>query len=131
MNRILPNVHDLDQRGFWEAARREELVVRTCVPNGHVIHLPRSYCARCDSFDVTWSVVDGAATVHSWTIVEHAVDSAFPVPYTVALVELLDPASVRFVTHLDGRADLRAGQPMRLWFEHVSDDVVLPRWAPA
>ena len=32
---------------------------RVCRPAGHVLHLPRAYCATCDTFDVTWRPVAG------------------------------------------------------------------------
>jgi uncharacterized OB-fold protein len=120
---------DLDHGPFWAAAERGELVVEHCRTAGHVLHLPRGYCARCDSFDTEWHAVSGDASVHTWTVVEHTVDPAFPVPYTLALVELFDPPGVRFVTHLDGRVDLEPGQPMALRFERRGDRAV-PCWAP-
>ena len=107
-----------------------ELVVRVCRPAGHVLHLPRAYCATCDTFDVTWRPVAGRGTVHTWTVVEHAVDPAFPAPYTVVLVELDDPPGVRFVSDLPGRQELRVGQPMVVRFDDVADGIALPRWEP-
>ena len=98
-----------DSAGYWEAALRHELVVRVCRPAGHVLHLPRAYCATCDTFDVTWRPVAGRGTVHTWTVVEHAVDPAFPAPYTVVLVELDDPPGVRFVSDLPGRRNFTSG----------------------
>jgi uncharacterized OB-fold protein len=120
---------DPDHGPFWAGATRGELVVQRCRPEGHVLHLPRGYCDRCDTFDVEWTPVDGAATVHTWTVVEHSVDPAFPAPYTVALVELVDPAGVRFVTRLPGRVALCAGQAMALGFESAWGGAV-PRWDP-
>ena len=94
-------------------------------PAGHVLHLPRSYCAACDTFDVVWQPVAGRGVVHTWTVVEHVVDPAFPVPYTVVLVELVDPPGVRFVSDLPGRPDLRIGQPMVVRFDTVAAGVTL------
>lgn len=128
---LVPVTDDRDSAGFWEAARRGELAVQVCEPAGHVLHLPRGYCHHCDSFAVRWSVVRGRGTVHTWTTVEHAVDPAFPVPYTLVLVELDDESGVRLVTDLPGRPDLRVGDAMIVRFDEVAPGVVLPRWEQA
>lgn len=123
-----PFTADRDAAGFWAAARRGELVVQVCEPEGHVLHLPRGYCHICDSFEVAWKPVAGRGKVHTWTTVEHAVDPAFPVPYTVVLVELDDEPGVRFVTDLPGRPDLAVGLPMVVRFDELTHEVTLPRW---
>jgi len=128
--RLVPVDDDVDTGGFFAAARRGELVVRRCDGCDAVLHLPRAYCHACGSWEGRWQPVAGTGTVHSWTVVEHQVHPAYPVPYTVVLVQL-DAVAARFVGHLPGRVDLRAGQPMRVWFEHLDDGVVLPQWAPA
>ena len=74
--------------------------------------------------------VAGTGRVVSWTTAEHQVHPAYPVPYTIVLVELDDHPGVRFVGHLAGAPQLTDGQPMRVWFEQLDDGVVLPQWAP-
>jgi DUF35 OB-fold domain, acyl-CoA-associated len=61
--------------------------------------------------------------------VEHQVHPAYPVPYTVVLVQL-DDVAARLIGRLPGRPDLAPGQPMQVWFEEL-DGAVLPQWAPA
>ena len=126
-SRMRPVVDDRISEGFWEGARHGVLMVQVCAPEGHVLHLPKGYCCRCDTTDVEWRPVEGAASVHTWTIVEHSVDPA----YTIALVELEHERGVRFVTDLPGRQELHVGQRMELRFEDLGDDVVIPRWIPA
>jgi uncharacterized OB-fold protein len=128
--RILPVDDDRDTGGFFEAARRGELVVRACSSCGTVLHVPRAYCFACGSFDTVWRPVSGRGRVYSWTTVEHAVHPAFPVPYTVVLVELDDHPEARFVGYLPGVPPLTEGQPMEAWFEELDDGVVLPQWRP-
>ena len=128
---VVPAIEDLDSAPNWEAACGGELVVQLCRAAGHVLHLPRGYCHQCDSFDVTWQPVAGRGTVHTWTIVEHAVDPRFPVPYTIVLVELDDRPGVRFVADLPSRPELSVGSPMVVRFDRISDDLTLPRWVPA
>jgi len=125
--RLLPVQDDPETAGFWEAASRHELVIRRCGSCAAVIHLLRSYCGICGSWDTRWDPVRGEGMVHSWTVVEHQVHPAYPAPYTIVLVELHDEPSVRFITSVPGVADLIAGQPMQLTFETVEQDNVLPR----
>jgi len=126
---LVPVDDDPDTGGFFEAARREELVIRVCLGCGAVLHLPRAYCHTCGSWDGRWRPVAGFGTLYSWTVVEHQVHPLYPVPYTVVLVELEDVPSVRFVGHLCGAPDLVPGQRMRVWFDDT-EGAVVPQWRP-
>ena len=76
-----------------------------------VLHVPVAYCHRCGSWDTRWQVVAGTGSLYSWTVVAHQVHPAYPVPYTVVLVELDDHPEARLVGQLPGRPALEAGQP--------------------
>ncbi len=122
----------VDTGGFFEAAARGELA------HPDVQRLRRR-AARAASPTATAAAAGTAAgrpspapaRLYSWTVVAHQVHPAFPVPYTVVLVELDDHPEARLVGQLPGRPELVAGQPMEVWFEPLSDDVVLPQWRPA
>jgi uncharacterized OB-fold protein len=129
--RIRPVIDDRDTGGFWEAARRGELCLRQCVSCGNFLHMPRAYCSACQSWETRWQPVSGRGHLHSYTVAEHQVHPAFPVPYTIVLVDLDDAPGVRLVGSLPGVPDLVIGQAMEAWFERISDDVVLPQWRPA
>jgi uncharacterized OB-fold protein len=126
--RPLPVVDDRDTGGFFEAALRGELVVRTCTDCRTSLHLPRLRCHACGGERTGWEQVGGGAHVVSWTVVEHQVHPAFPTPYTVVLVELDDRAGVRFVGHLPGRPELRGGAPVRVRFELLDELTAVPEW---
>ncbi len=106
----------------WRCAR--------CTACGGFLHVPRAYCRSCGSWDGEWRVVGGTATLHSWTVVDHQVHPAYPVPYTIVLVDLDDAPGVRLLGNLPGSPDLRDGLPMRVRFDEVADGVVLPQWEP-
>jgi uncharacterized OB-fold protein len=125
--RPVPVVDDLDTGGFFEAARRGELAIQVCDGCGTVLHLPRAYCRACGSWDTHWQPTSGRGRVYSWTTVDHQVHAAFPVPYTIVLIQLED-VPARLVGHLAGAPELTEGQPMEMWFETLDDGVVVPQW---
>ena len=61
--------------------------------------------------------MSGRGRLYSWTTVEHQVHPAYPVPYTIVLVELDDEPGVRLIGYLPGAPELTEGQPMQVWFE--------------
>ena len=128
---LLPVDDDRDTGGFFEAARRRELVVRACLSCGTILHVPRAHCHTCGSWEGEWRRVRGTGALHSWTVVDHQVHPGYPVPYTIVLVDVDDAPGVRMVGHLPGSPDLRDGLPMRVRFDEVGDGVVLPQWEPA
>lgn len=126
---LLPVTDDVDTGGFFAAAARGELAIRVCSECRTDLHLPRENCPRCGAFSREWRQVARTGTLYSWTVVEHQVHPAFPVPYTVVLVEVDDTEGVRLLSRVDGRPDLEIGQPMEVWFEQVGG-VTLPQWRP-
>ncbi|WP_163895282.1 Zn-ribbon domain-containing OB-fold protein [Mycolicibacterium hippocampi] len=126
----LPVTNDPDTAGFWLAAQRGEVAVCVCANCGAVLHLPRSYCHSCRSWTTEWKVVAPWARLVSWTVAEHQVHAAFPVPYTFVLVELDGAPGVRLGGYIAGRPDLRVDSRMRAHFVTTSDDVTLVNWIP-
>jgi uncharacterized OB-fold protein len=128
---ILPVDTDVDTEGFFEASRRSKLAICVCGSCGAVLHMPRAYCHVCGSWHPQWKEVAGRAELYSWTVVEHQVHPAYPVPYTIVLVDLTDAPGTRLVGCLPGRPHLEAGQRMRASFVEIAPNVVLPQWEPA
>ena len=122
--RPLPVDDDHDTAGFFEAARRGELVVRMCSGCDRVLHLPRAYCSACGSWEGRWQPVSGRGHLYSWTTVEHQVHPAYPVPFTIVLVELDDHPGVRLVGSLPGAPALAEGEAMQVRFDELDDGVV-------
>ena len=126
----LPITTDPDTAGFWLAAQSGEVAVCVCASCGAALHLPRSYCHHCQSWTVEWKPVAPKARLVSWTVAEHQVHPAFPVPYTFVLVELEDFPEVRLAGYLDGRPALEAGMAMQAEFVTPSAGVTLVNWKP-
>lgn len=129
-DRPLPVVDDEETGGFWRAANEHRLVVRICNACGAKLHLPKSYCHHCGSWDVGWQDVRPTGSVYSWTVLHHTIHDAFPAPSTIVLVQLDEDPLIRFIGHLAGAAELFVGMPMRVRFEDVEPGVTLPQWEP-
>ncbi len=130
VDRPLPVVDDEETGGFWAAAAEHRLVVRTCNSCAATLHLPKSYCHHCGSWDVGWRDVRPTGSIYSWTVLQHSIHEAFPAPCTVVLVQLDEDPSVRFVGHLPGAPELYDGMPVRVRFEDVEPGVTIPQWEP-
>lgn len=127
---LAPVTDDPDTGGFFAAAADGQVALRYCTDCGGLLHLPRAYCYHCGSWNTGYRVVSPLARVYSWTVVEHQIHPAYPVPYTVALVELADEPAARLISFLPGRPDLYAGQELHAWFEPRADGSTLVQWRP-
>jgi len=108
-------VSDELSEAYWEGARRGVLVVQRCDGCGALRHYPRALCDLCYSFAWSPAELDGAGTVHSWTVAHHAFspDVADELPYVLVTVDMID--RVRVLGRLEG-APPSLGLPVRLGF---------------
>lgn len=128
--RLLPLLDDA-VRPFWTGGARGELTFWRCQPCGHYLHPSAPVCPECLSRDLTPEAVSGRGTVVSFTVNHRAWNQTVPVPYVVALVELVEQPGLRLMANLTG-ADpgaLAVGLPVRVTFEHEGD-VWLPSFQP-
>jgi uncharacterized protein len=121
-----------DDAPYWEGLQGGALLIQRCETCGTVRHPPRPRCGHCASADFSWTAATGLGTVYSFTIVRHAPNPALAasVPYVVALIELDEgPRLVSNVVGVD--PDLVAiGQRVRVEFDRLGPDAVLPRFSP-
>jgi uncharacterized OB-fold protein len=127
----MPVTDDPDTGGFFRAASRGALAVQFCVACGAALHLPRPYCSFCGSSEVEWRDVPPRGRVYSWAVAEQQVHPAFPVPYTVILVELEDPPGIRLIGNLPGRPAIRIGDAVRAVFDRLGEEPAIPQWTLA
>ena len=122
-----------DNREFYEAARRGELVFQRCAACGRFRHYPRPICPSCLSREYSWERVSGRGSVFTWTIVRGPTLPAFEhkVPYNV--VDVLLEEGVHFVAEvLDCPPDaIHAGLAVVATFVPVSDEITLVKFRRA
>lgn len=127
----LPVITPLNAK-FWAMTRQSVFSLQTCGACGHQ-HVPESpVCPQCLSADQDWIPASGDGTLESWVDFHRAYWDGFKaeLPYRVALVRLAE--GPLFIANLldDGRT-LRAGLPVRVGFNKVTEEITLPRFALA
>jgi len=118
---------------FFEAAKRHELVVQRCKGCGTYRFPARELCSNCLSREAEWAPVSGRGEVFSFNVMHQVYHPGFAaeVPYAVVQVKLAEGA--RMISNLVGVKphEIRIGMPVRVVFEEISDEVTLPKFAPA
>jgi uncharacterized OB-fold protein len=116
--------------GFWDAARRHELVVQRCDACATLRHYPQYLCPKCRSDAWSWVPVDGKGVVYSFTVTHRAFGAAWAerVPYAIATIELDN--GIRMLSDLpaDDVDEVEIGKRVEVWFDDVGGDVTLPRF---
>jgi uncharacterized OB-fold protein len=115
---------------FWAAAREHRLALPRCGACGTWLH-PQSPGCPCGASDAEWVPASGRASLVSFAVVRRAPHTvlADTVPYTLLLVALAEgPQMVSSLA--GGHHSLSVGQQLQVWFDDVTDDVTLPRFAP-
>jgi hypothetical protein len=122
-----------EMRPFFTAAKRRELRVQRCTACGALRFPARALCSDCLSTEADWVVVSGRGTVFSFNVMHQVYHPGFAaeVPYAVVIVQLAE--GVKMLSNLVGVAphDVRIGMPVRVVFEDLTDEVTLPKFAPA
>ena len=119
---------DLDMP-FWEACRDHTFLVHRCTACGRA-YWPFSTCLDHGSAAMAWQPASGLATVHTYAVVHHTYDPAFPAPYVVAVVQLDEGPF--FHTNVVGCPvdDVHVGMRVSVIYDEIDDDTVLPRFVP-
>ncbi|HEM45991.1 MAG TPA: hypothetical protein ENO23_02995 [Alphaproteobacteria bacterium] len=139
---LLPPI-DEENAPFWEGARRGELLVQRCADTGRLLFPPRLRSPFGARRTPDWVAVSGRGTIWSFVIPHPPLLPAYAsvAPYNVVLVALEEDPRVRMVGNLvpaagasigeiDG-ATIEIGEPVRVVFEPVTDEIHMPRWVRA
>ncbi len=117
---------------FWKACHAGRLEFTHCKPCDWYIHPSRPICPKCRGRDLDIKAVSGRGRVHSYTTNHHAWYPGMPVPYNVALVELVEQKNLRLMTNVINCPveSVRIGMAVKVVFETVSEEVALPLFEP-
>ncbi|MEU9024599.1 OB-fold domain-containing protein [Actinomadura sp. NPDC048394] len=120
-----------DTAFFWDGVNAGELRIQRCADCGTLRHPPGPMCPKCHSPNRDYVVASGRGEVHSYVVHHHPPVPGRTPPYAVAVVELEE--GVRVVGNVNGCPpdEVRVGMPVRLVFERMDDEIVLPQWTPA
>ena len=118
---------------FFEAARRQQLVVQRCHGCGTLRFPARDRCSACLAREAEWVPVSGRGTVFSFAVMHQVYHPGFAaeVPYAVVLVALDE--GPRMISNVVGvpPSEIRVGMPLQVVFEAVSPEVTLPKFRVA
>jgi uncharacterized OB-fold protein len=128
---IVPGMTELTAP-YWDAAREGRLVVQHCRGCDAVWHPPLPRCPHCHGADLDWATASGRGAVHTYTIVDHPTHVALndAVPYVVAMIELEEGPRLIANVRECAPEDVRVGMPVRVVFERVDAETVLPQFVP-
>jgi uncharacterized OB-fold protein len=120
---------------FWEATKRNELVIPYCKQCGEHFWYPRAACPGCLSENWEWSRVSGNGRLHAYTVVRQPGNPAFndDVPYVNALVQLDEGVKI-FSNLVDVDVDgggFEIDMRLQAVFEPIDDDWTLVKFKPA
>ena len=118
-------------RPFWEAARRQKLIIQFCPNSGKYQHYPRPVSIYTGKRNIEWREVAGKGFVYALTTTRRG-PPAFrgQEPYIVTTVELDE--RVRLLTQIiNCDADkARVGMRVRLRWRVLSDEFSFPVFEP-
>ena len=106
---------------FWEATKKESMLLPHCADCSKTHWYPRLFCPFCFSNKLEWKESAGKATLYAATTLSKASE-----PYIVAYVELAEgPLMLTNIVDcsLD---DLQIGAPLTLTFSPMSSGHLLP-----
>lgn len=128
----LPQAEPLTEE-FWAACREQRLVLQRCDDCKTFQHPPEIICHNCRSEQLSWQPVAETGTVYTVVNVTHRVypGTEERIPYNVVLVEVDDTGGTRVYGNVVNASfeEINIGDRVRLVWDQVEEDVVLPRWA--
>lgn len=122
-----------DTQPYFDAAARGELRLPTCRACREMFFYPRSWCPRCSSDDLEWTLCSGRARLHSYLISSRpAPGFEEETPFAIAVVELEE--GPRMMSNVVGIPQTPEHLVLDMELEVVFDkrgDLAVPVFTPA
>jgi len=119
-----------DSLAYWNAAREQRLLIRSCKACGAKHFMPRHLCPECWSADLEWVESSGLGSVHSCSVVHRAPTPVHMAnaPYVIALVDL-DEGPRMFANVVgEGAPATSIGDRVRVVFEDRGNGAKVPQF---
>jgi uncharacterized OB-fold protein len=126
---MLPPLDD-GNREFWTGGADGRLHLPHCDACDRWVFPPTTTCPTCGG-PATYRPVSGKGRVFTYTVNHQRYNPEVPVPYVIAIVELVEQDGLRFTTDIVGcpPEDVRVGMPVRVVFDE-QDGVFVPIFEP-
>jgi uncharacterized OB-fold protein len=128
----LPRV-DEENRWFWEACARHELVLQKCADCSTLRFYPRALCPSCLSSRTDYLRASGRGTVYTFTVTHQNQAPGFKdeLPYVMAYVQLEE--GPRLLTNIIETPpdEVKIGMPVEVLFEDVDEELAIPKFRKA
>jgi uncharacterized protein len=122
-----------ETKPYWDALRAGKLLYQRCLECREVVFHARAICPYCLGDRLEWSESKGAGTIYSFTVQHRAPvpERQKDMPIALGIVEMDEGFHMftEFVS-IDLEA-LEIGLAVRATYHRVSDELVLPKFAPA
>ena len=117
---------------FWEATRKEELLLPRCNTCSALFFYPREVCPKCPSMDLGWQKASGLGKVYSNTKVKQAAHPSFQSAdgHIYAIIQLNEGMKIPSnIVGIDAD-DVKIDMDVVAVFEKVTDEVTLVKFKP-
>jgi uncharacterized OB-fold protein len=116
---------------FWEAAKQRRLSAPRCARCGTFRLPPTPYCPSCQSPQVDWVDLSGAAEVYSFAVV-HGFPGLPDLVLVPAVVDLPDAPGARLISNIVDvdPADVAIGMSLTVDFSPIAEGWLLPVFRP-
>ncbi len=127
--RVVPLLDD-DNREFWTSGAVGELRLPHCADCDRFVFPPSRTCPDCAG-SAAYAPLSGRGHVFTYTVNHHRYHPEVPVPYVIAIVELVEQEGLRFTTNIVNCPveSVVVGLPVRVVFE-AQGEVYVPLFEP-
>ncbi len=125
-------IPDEDSMVFWEACRRQRLVVQQCVACQRYRFPPSPLCPACLSPRLIWREDVGQGEIETFCVYHSALAGPAwepELPYVVGVIRLWQ-TGVQILSQIqcDDPRSISIGLPVHVTFEPASERVTLPKF---
>ena len=125
----LPHL-DEENRWFFEACARHQLVLQKCSSCGTVRFYPRALCPSCMSSKTDYVRASGRGRVYTFTVTHQNQAPGFrdELPYVMAYVELDE--GPRILTNIINTppGEVKIDLPVEVVFEDIDENLAIPKF---